>query len=199
MNTFKIIAPLTILVVVFVGGFWLASAEVSQESGPPIPPISRIQALSDLATLRVQLADSMTGENDHWKVRWMLHGEAVLGVDLSKATYTSVDEENRKATLSLPASHVISHKVDHGRSAEISAKQKTLLPSPGLKSLRDEVWQHADEKVAQLARHDGYMEATKLQAERVLNELFRGVGWSVSYEWKPQESSHAPSGDVAGR
>ena len=109
--------------------------------------------MSDLATLRVQIADSLTGENKHWEVRWMLHGEAVLGVDLSRATYVSVDDENRRAVLSLTKAHVISSKVDHHRSVELTAKQKTLLPSPGLKSLRDEVWQHADEKVARLAGH----------------------------------------------
>jgi hypothetical protein len=152
--------------------------------------------MSDLATLRVQIADSITGENEHWEVQWMLHGEAVLGVDLSQATYTSIDEKNRKATLSLPASHVISSKVDHHRSVEMCAKPKTWLPSPGLKSLRDEVWKHADEKVARLAHHDGYMEATKLQTERVLNELFRHVGWSVSYQWKSPDSAHAQTIDA---
>lgn len=192
MNTIKHITSAVVLASVFGAGFWIAYGGVPGQDRPPVPSISRIQAMSDLATLRVQIADTIVGENEHWKVRWMLHGEAVLGVDLSKAAYTSVDEENRKATLLLPASHVISSKVDHERSAEISAKQKTWLPSPGLTSLRDEVWQHADDKVAQLANHDGYLEATKLQTERVLSKLFQDVGWTISYEW---QSPSAPSAD----
>ena len=184
MNAIKIMVPLTILGAVFLSGIWFTSAMLTKDSGPPIPPISRIQAMSDLATLRVQIADSFIGENEHWEVRWMLHGEAVLGVDLSHATYISMDEDNRRAVLSLPKAHVISSKVDHHRSVELAAKQKTLLPSPGLKSLRDEAWQHADEKVARLARHEGYLEATTLQAERVLDHLFRDVGWTITYEWR---------------
>lgn len=184
MNSVKLITPLVILAAVFGAGFWLAYAGVSEEERPPVPPISRIQAMSDLATLRVQIADSFTGENEHWEVRWMLHGEAVLGVDLSQAAYTSIDRQNRKATLSLPAPHVISSKVDHHRSTETGVKQRTWLPSPGLKALRDEAWQHADEKVARLAQHDGYLEATSLQAERVLNKLFQDTGWSVTCEWQ---------------
>ena len=196
MKTIKIMVPLAILGAVFLSGIWLASARSTEDSGPPIPPISRIQAMSDLATLRVQIADSMEGENKHWEVRWMLHGEAVLGVDLSRATYMSVDEENRRAVLSLPKAHVISSKVDHHRSVELTAKQKTLLPSPGLKSLRDEVWKHADEKVAQLARHEGYLEATTLQAERVLDRLFRDVGWTITYEWQTADHTNAAAEDA---
>ncbi|HAH44611.1 MAG TPA: hypothetical protein DCM07_07080 [Planctomycetaceae bacterium] len=191
MNKYSFITSFIIFAVVFGAGYWIAYGDLSGSNHPPVPPITRILALNDLATLRVQIADSITGNNEHWEARWMLHGEAILGVDLSQATYKSVDKQNRKATLSLPAPHVISSKVDHHRSAEIGVKQKTWLPSPGLKSLRDEVWQHADEKVAQLANHDGYLEATKLQAEHVLNKLFQDVGWSVSYEWKFPNASGA--------
>ncbi len=198
MNTFKLITPIAILASVFGAGFWFAYGGLPEQVRPPVPPISRIQAMSDLATLRVQIADTIVGENEHWEVRWMLHGEAVLGVDLSKATYTSVDEKSRKATLFLPASHVISSKVDHHRSAEIGVKQKSWLPSPGLKSLRDEVWQHADDKVARLANHDGYLEATKLQAERVLNKLFRDVGWTVLYEWQTRAGAGAEQAQPEG-
>jgi len=198
MKTTKIIVPVSFLLAVFLGGFWLASAKSPKEPGLPLPPISRIQAMSDLATLRVQIADSLKGENEHWEVHWMLHGEAVLGVDLSRATYVPVDKDNRQATLSLPEAHVVSSKVDHHRSAELNAKQKTWLPSPGLQSLRDEAWKHADEKVAWLARDEGYLEATKLQAERVLDRIFRDVGWSVSYEWRSADCTQAPAGDGMG-
>mgnify|MGYP006419290783 CR=1 FL=1 len=191
MSTFKLITPVAILLVVFGGGIWFASAGLSDKPAPPVPPIARIQEMSDLATQRVHLSDSIIGENDHWKVRWMLHGEAVLGVDLSQARYASIDEKNRTATLALPPAHLISSKVDHHRSAEISATQKTWIPSPGLKSLRDDVWRNADEKVARLAVHDGYLEATNLQAERVLGKLFRDMGWNVSCEWTPHVSGDA--------
>lgn len=188
MNTLKFITPIMFFAAIFASGFWLARAGTIEESGPPIPPISRVQAMSDLATQRVQITDSVTGENEHWLVRWLLHGEAVLGVDLSQAKYSSVDEKDRKATLSLPAAHVISSKVDHHRSAEMSVKRKTWIPLSGLQSLREEVWQSADEKVGRLANHEGYMEATKLQAERVLDKLYQDVGWSVSYQWESTSS-----------
>lgn len=188
MTMFKILSPVTILIAVFGSGVWFAYGNFFNQSGPPVPPIARIQEMSDLATQRVHLSDSITGENGHWKVRWMLHGEAVLGVDLSQARYASIDEKNRTATIALPSAHLISSKVDHHRSAELSVTQKTWIPSPGLKSLRDDVWRYADEKVARLVAHDGYLEATNLQAERVLSKLFRDMGWNVKCEWKPHVS-----------
>lgn len=184
MNTFKLFFPFVIFTTLFGAGFWFACAGMAEQNRPIVPPISRIQTMSDLATLRVQIADTLVGKNEYWEISWMLHGEAVLGVDLSQATYASVDEEERELKLSLPAPHVISSKVDHHRSAEIAVKQNTLLPLPGRKSLRDEVWLHADEKVARLAKHDGYMEATKLQAERCLSNLLQELGWTATYEWQ---------------
>lgn len=184
MKTSTLITLTVILIVVFVAGFWLAQSAGFGNKHSPVPPISSIEAISNLATLKVQIADIVTGENKHWHARWMLHGEAVLGVDLSKASYLHINQQNRRATLSLPAPHVISSKVDHHRSMEISAKQKTWIPSPGIKSLREEVWRHADEKVARLAQNDRYLEATRLQAERVLNKFFHDLGWEVSYEWQ---------------
>ncbi len=185
MSTFKMITPVAILIAAVGSGIWFAYAGFANKPAPPVPPIARIQEMSDLATQRVHLSDSITGENDHWKVRWMLHGEAVLGVDLSQARYASIDEKTRTATIALPPAHLISSKVDHHRSAELSVTQKTWIPSPGLKSLRDDVWRNADEKVARLAAHDGYLEATNLQAERVLGKLFRDMGWNVTCEWTP--------------
>ena len=144
--------------------------------------------MSDLATIRVRIADTITGKNDHWEVRWMLHGEAVLGVNLAQARYVSVDEEHRKVTLSLPECHVISSKVDHHRSEELSAKRLSWIPSPGLQSLRDDVWRSADEKVYRLAQHEDYLDATRLQTERALCQLFQGVGWSIEYEWRSKDA-----------
>lgn len=184
MNTIKNMVPLAVLSAVLLSGLWMASAKSPEVPGPPLPPISRIQEMSDLATLRVQIADSVIGKNEHWEVCWMLHGEAVLGVDLSRATYVSVDDQNRRAVLSLPEVHVVSSKVDHNRSRELTVKQKSWLPSPGRKSLRDEVWQHADGKVARLARDESYLKGSMQNAERVLDRLFQNVGWTITYEWR---------------
>lgn len=162
---------------------------LTEKSKPikPVPAISQIQMLSDLATLRVQLTDSMKGENNRWDVQWLLHGEAVLGVDLSKAAYASIDESSRIAFILLPEPHLISSKVDHDRSMELIAKRKTWVPLPGLKSLRDDAWKHGDPIIANLALDDNYVLAAKLQTEKVIKDLFSGTGWQMKCEWPSEE------------
>jgi hypothetical protein len=167
---------------------WLSGVSVPGRepggSNPP-PPIAQIQSLSDLATTRVHISDSIEGENDHFQGRWALHGEVVLGVDLSKVRYGRSDREARRVTLILPQPHLVSGKVDHDRSEERSLDAKvpsaTWRSSP--KSLRDEVWKQADRKIRRLGQEPGYVERAKVQAERVLIRLFEGVGWKVEFEW----------------
>lgn len=157
-------------------------------SDPPLPPIVQVQMMSDLATTRVQISDFIEGENNHYQARWDLRGEAVLGVDLSKAKYASINEKSRTAAIILPAPHLISSKVDHERSKELFLKSKTIIPVgiEGARSLREEVWKHADKKFQRLAQNEGYLEATRVQAERVLNRLFTDLGWTITYKWEDQ-------------
>jgi hypothetical protein len=141
------------------------------------------QSLSELATARVHLSDYIEGENDHYIGRWTLHGEIVLGVDLSSVRYVKIDEKAKRATLHLPQPHLISSKVDHERSEEVFVKSKVWVPTSSKKALRDEVWKQADRKIQRLGQEPGYMERAKVQAERVLGQLFDGVGWKVDFEW----------------
>ena len=89
MKTLTTIAITALMTTVLGFTFYLNSTG-NPKPIKPIPAISQIQMLSDLATLKVQLSDSMKGENNRWDVQWLLHGEAILGVDLSKAAYVSV-------------------------------------------------------------------------------------------------------------
>jgi Protein of unknown function (DUF4230) len=168
------------LLLWFLGIKWPGSALAA----PPPPSIAQIQSMSELATTRVHLSDFIEGENAHYIGRWTLHGEVVLGVDLSAVRYVKVDEAAKRATLSLPQPHLISSKVDHERSAEVWVKSKVWVPTSSSQVLRDEVWKHADRKIQRLGQELGYMERAKVQAERVLGQLFEGVGWKVNFEWQ---------------
>jgi hypothetical protein len=170
---------------------WLTGVQPPGQSppaSPPLPPIVQVQSMSELATTRVRIADGLDGENENWRVKWALHGEVVLGVDLSQAQYAEVSAGNRTATLSLPLPHLISSKVDHERSTELHARSKWWIPvppdgPPGLQSLRDEVWKHGDVKIQQLGQQEGYKQTTRVNTERVLNGLFEPLGWKVKYQW----------------
>jgi hypothetical protein len=175
------------LVVLVPLTMWLTGVQPpghSPPTSPSLPPIVQVQSMSELATTRVRIADCIAGDNDNWSVKWALHGEVVLGVDLSQAQYAEVSVGSRTATLSLPLPHLISGKVDHDRSTELYAKSKWWIPvppngPPGLQSLRDEVWKHGDVKIQQLGQQEGYRQTTRVNTERVLNGLFEPLGWKV--------------------
>ena len=148
------------------------------------PPLAVIQSMSELATTRVHLSDFIEGENGHWRGRWALHGEVLLGVNLGDASYVQSLPDKHEAVLRLPQPHLIASKVDHERSEEIYMKSLSLTGFSDPKILRDDVWKHADRKLQQLGQEPGYAERAKVQAERVLQELFNGIGWKVRFEWE---------------
>jgi Protein of unknown function (DUF4230) len=154
------------------------------------PSITVIQSMSELATSRVHISDFIDGENDHYKGRWTLHGEVILGVDLSNVTYIESHPDKREAVLSLPQPHLVSGKVDHERSEEVYVKAVAWVPLSSPQALRDDVWKHADRKIQRLGQEPDYMECAKVQAERVLQKLFKGIGWNVRFEWKTQKQIH---------
>jgi hypothetical protein len=167
---------------------WLVGG-LSAKAAPgrdPLPPpvIEQIRGMSDLATTGVHISDFVEGENDHYFGRWSLHGEVVLGVDLSRARYSGADDRARHVTLVLPQPHLVSSKVDHDRSEELYIRSKVWFPLSDKQVLRAEVWKFADRKIQKLGLELGYAERAKVQAERVLARLYEGAGWKVDFEWQ---------------
>jgi hypothetical protein len=153
------------------------------KAAPP-PSLAVIQTLSELATTRVHLNDFIDGENSHYKGRWTLHGEVILGVNLAGVSYVQSHPDKREAVLRLPQPHLIASKVDHERSEEVYVKAAGWFPTSSPRLLHDEVWKQADRKIQRLGLEPGYSERAKVQAERVLQNLFSGLGWTVRFEWE---------------
>ena len=150
----------------------------------PLPPsIAQIQSMSDLATTRVHISDVFEHADDSYKGRWSLHGDVILGVDLSTAQLIT-QPEKRHATLILAAPHLVSAKVDHERSQELSVKSISWWPFSSSESLKEEVWRLADRRLQLLGQEPGYMQQARLQAEHVLTKLFDGAGWRVDFQWR---------------
>jgi hypothetical protein len=165
-------------------GLWMCGVPSPGASGAAVPPsLAVIQSMSELATTRVHINDFIEGENKHWHGKWSLHGEVLLGVDLTAAKYVHSDAGKREAVLRLPPPRVISSKIDHDRSDEVFMKSLSWTGFSNPNVLRDEVWKQADAKIQRLGQEPGYAERAKVQAERTLQQLFEGVKWKVRVEW----------------
>ncbi len=165
--------------------------------GPQLPPLAILRVMSELVTTEVHLSTFIEGGNNHWQTKYLVHGEAHLGVDLSRVQYVAVDPVKRRAVIRLPLPHRISSKVDHERSEEMQMKAKVWFPcDPQL--VRADVWKAADKKIERLSQDAAYMGQAKQHAEVVLGQLFDGVQWKVRFQWESPDDKAKdgqPSGD----
>lgn len=177
----------TLSALVGVAGLWMLGVPPPSmgKPPPPPPPIAVIRHMSHLVSLNVHVSDFLEGETRHHRGRWLLHGECMLGVDLSAAAYVQTRPETREAVLRLEQPRLIASKVDHERSVELYVKSRGwgrgFLSSPQL--LREKCWAEGDKKIARLGQQPEHLERARRQAEAVLQQLFQGVGWKVRVEW----------------
>ena len=150
----------------------------------PPPSLAVIQSMSELATTRVHISDTIEGANNDFQGKWALHGEVILGVNLADAAYVQARPEKREAVLRLPPPHLISSKIDHERSEELYIHWVSWVPFRSKQVLRDTVWKEADKKLQRMGQEQGYRERARVQAERALEGLFKGLGWTVRFVWE---------------
>ena len=113
----KIIILAIGLLAVFAG-ILICLRQFCVEKPPPIivasqgPTIERLEKLSQLLVSRVHIADVLVGVSDDSKGAFLIRGDALIGLDLSKAVITEKDDSARRATLLLPQPRVILARVD---------------------------------------------------------------------------------------
>ena len=61
------------------------------------PTIERLERLSNLCTGRVYVADVLVGQSDSSRGAWMIRGDGLIAVDLSKAVIVEKDEAAKRA------------------------------------------------------------------------------------------------------
>jgi hypothetical protein len=94
---FVVLATLLAAKVIVLSHPQARSAPISvQSQGPTIQGLER---LAHLVTSRVSIADVLVGEGEGCRGAWLIRGDALLGVDLSRAQILDNDEEARRATI----------------------------------------------------------------------------------------------------
>jgi Protein of unknown function (DUF4230) len=200
----RLVGAIIVSIVVLVPLAMVVAGLNTPPPGPPLPPLAIVRGMSELVTLLIHLSTSIEGGNNHWETKYLIHGESLLGVDLSQVEYRDVDPVKRRAVLRLPLPHLVMSKVDHNRSEEMYMRSKVLFPCDP-QVVRAEVYKAADAKLERLAQDAAYVKQAKQQTQVVLKELFQGVEWNVRLEWIDDDAKAKdgqPSGDcgkVAGQ
>lgn len=171
------------------------------------PTIERLERLSHLCTGRVYVADVLVGQSDSSRGAWLIRGDGLIAVDLSKAVIVEKDEAVKRAVIHLPQPAVIVARVDHEKTRTWEVRSTTWIPwRADQDRLRDEVMLQAQRMVAQAAGSKENIEQAKRAAEVIIGALYEHIGWVVKVVWaetasepKPSSSASAPAETAASK
>jgi hypothetical protein len=156
------------------------------------PTIEQVQQLSELVTLKVDVADIRVTEVKGYlggsKAAILVKGDVRLGVDLKQAKFQAIDQSNKTAVLILPEPQVSSPRLDHARTRLFASKDEGLwqiVPGDSAQTaVLNKAYREAQEVVAGAAQDHGLVEQAKKQAEKVLTTFFDAMGWKVAVRWR---------------
>jgi hypothetical protein len=157
-----------------------------RSSGPTIVQLERLQYV---VSTRVHVADVLVGESRWLEGSWIIQGDALLAVDMSKAEIKDRNEQVRTAAIVLPQPDVLSARVNHEKTQQWDIKSRSWIPLASSvlgdrTAMEKQAMLHAQQLV-ELAAGSGDNKATARQSvEGMLAEFYEGVGWHVSVRWK---------------
>jgi hypothetical protein len=131
----------------------------------------------------------LVGESRWLQGSWIIQGDALLAVDVSKAEIRNRDEKSRTAAIVLPHPSVISARVNHERTQQWDIKSRSWIPMASMllgdrQAIEQQAMREAQGLVERAAGSDDNKAAARQGVEGMLSEFYRGVGWRVSVRWK---------------
>ena len=92
-----------------------------------------------------------------------MKGDALIGVDLSRAKIVTKDDTARRATIELPLPELLQSRVDHDRTQTWQVRKTAWMPWSGDgDKLRDQVMREAQKLIAQAASSREYISQSKI-------------------------------------
>jgi hypothetical protein len=149
------------------------------------PTIEHIQSLGQLVSTKVSISDVMTGEAEGVRGVWLIKGDALLGVDLTRPTVDVEDRDKHRAVIHLDIPTVLSARVDHERSMTWDVQRTSWLPWKGdTDRLRDKAMYHAQRLVEYAASRPEIIDEAKRNAAQALADVYKAVDWHVEVRWR---------------
>lgn len=155
--------------------------------------VERVQALSSLVTARVDVADvqetRVDGHTGGARAALLVKGDFLVGTDLSRARFESVDQSARTAVLVLPQPQVNSPRIDHERTRVFAVTETGLwqvTPGDGQTSAAviQRGYRDAQRYIAGAAGDPSLLARSRQQAEHVLGTFFAATGWRITVRWE---------------
>ncbi|HSZ56415.1 MAG TPA: DUF4230 domain-containing protein [Tepidisphaeraceae bacterium] len=183
-------------------GWWIRpggrEAIDPQLLGRQLLTVERIQSLSELTTLKVDVADArvtrLQGRTGSVQAVLVVQGEVIIGVDLASARFEQVNRTHNSAVLVLPDPKVQSMGLDHERTKLIGVWQGGLWEIvPGGQEADTAAvnlgYRDAQRALGTLAGDRALLDRARRQAQDVLQAFFIALGWDVTIRWANQTPS----------
>ena len=155
------------------------------------PTVQQLEQLAHLVSLRVHLADVLTGRGCGYRGAWLVKGDALLSVNLHRAKILDTNDETRTATLLLPQPTVLQARVDHSRTMVWSVEKTTWIPFAGNPDrLRDEAMGEAQRLINRAAASERNIQQARSNAESALRGFFGQTGWRIEVRWMDRAASN---------
>jgi hypothetical protein len=155
----------------------------------PGPTVVQLERLQQLVSTRVHVADVLVGESRWLEGSWIIQGDALLAVDMSKAEIKDRDEKVRTAAIILPQPAVLSARVNHEGTQQWDIKSRSWIPLASLvlgdrTAMEKQAMLQAQQLVERAAGTEANAATARQSVESMLAEFYRAVGWQVSVRWK---------------
>jgi hypothetical protein len=153
------------------------------------PTMVQLEQLQYLASTRVHVADVLVGESRWLQGSWIIQGDGLIGVDLSRAEIKDREDKRRTAVIVLPQPTVISARVNHNKSQQWDIKSRSWIPMASMilgdrQALEKQAMVEAQQLIERAASAEDYKEVARRGIQSMLAEFYGGVGWNVSIQWK---------------
>ncbi len=91
------------------------------------PTMVQLEKLQYLVSTRVHVADVLVGESRWLEGSWIIQGDALIAVDMSKAEIKGRDDKARGAVIVLPQPSAISARVNHDKSQRWNIRSRVKI------------------------------------------------------------------------
>ena len=184
-----VLAVLVVQTVPLIRGWDLGVRETPPTFSSPGPTVVQLERLQQLVSTRVRVADVLVGESRWLERCWIIMGDALLAVGMSKAEVKERDEKARTATIILPHPAVLSARVDHERSQQWDLESRSWIPLASLvlgdrTAIEKQAMLQAQQLVERAAGSDSHKTTARQGVASMLAEFYQAVGWHVSVQWK---------------
>jgi hypothetical protein len=188
----KYLIPITLSLVITVCVLWLKKNFIDDQKSILIsmaPTVEEIESLTELVSNRIYVSDILKGSNIDYEGIWVINGDALITIDLSKAIIIDKHEEAKTATITLPLPKVVSARIDHERTKSGGIKGLRFAPlrnTDNRAKIVDDAMQEAQAVIEKAANRPEIIENAKKQAELNIQVLYSKVGWNVSVKWQTE-------------